>query len=454
MKKVFFGFLCMLLVAPTTYAADAPNAALFKWESVTDTGDADQARSVVISGQSVISLEARVMPMRQVSSTIRAADITTGQVQWVNQIVAYPGYANMTYLAASGDAVFALGYVQGAEPNTTDFLVRAYQISTGNLLWSDFWNAGRGDMPQGIAATNGRVTIIGYGGNQVPSEPLHGLLRTYDAVTGNVLYDFATPPGTDDAIWQLSASGNIVVTAGSTRVAGKSYLSLRAFNVQNGTPLWEQTELNAGGVPRIQGDKVMFALNELVGMDTYASLAGFDLATGTPLWQTPRSLGTFYAIAADGDRAVAVGKSATVLLMKSADPATGSVQWTVQPAPEPGFKDILKTVALTPHAVYTAGTSSQDFAYEELTVRIFDTAGNQLMDDRSHRAVNRTTTTPSAISIDGVNLSVAASATAATVDAVVRTYDVSALEPPPAPAPLAAPQLLTTSARPLRKMRR
>jgi hypothetical protein len=158
-------------------AYDAATGAVLWSDEVDKTGHRDHAYSVVALGERVF-----VGGLGSTDFTrnylVRAYDGTTGALLWEDNPTDRGGAANQ--LAADGSTVYAAG--DGALPDSgssLDFLVRAYDAGTGALLWEDKHDeAGGGDAAIGIAARRGRV--LAAGGVVSEAGDLDLAVRAYD----------------------------------------------------------------------------------------------------------------------------------------------------------------------------------------------------------------------------------------------------------------------------------
>src|SRR5262249_23583407 len=119
---------------------------------------------------------------------VRAYDKSTGTLLWVDRTMAFSGITTDVFLANTGSVVYFAGYKPGTTASTTDIFVRAYDITNGNVLWDNLFDKGRDDLPQALAANVNAVVVVGYGGNTGGSY-LDYLIRAYDPVTGTILWD-------------------------------------------------------------------------------------------------------------------------------------------------------------------------------------------------------------------------------------------------------------------------
>jgi hypothetical protein len=200
------------------------------------------ARDVTVGGRSVVVAGTSQVGGGQ-NFIVRAYDGISGELRWTDQTPAFAGLSTGVFATSSGETVFATGY-SPSTPCCSDILVRAYDAGDGRVLWTDIWNRGRDDLPQGIAASRDAVVVVGYGGNTAttPISALDFVVRAFHPATGEVLWEDRVDNGflVDDAAWAVTIDGTGVFVAGTTSASdGRSDLVLRAYDVTTGTLFWE-----------------------------------------------------------------------------------------------------------------------------------------------------------------------------------------------------------------------
>jgi glucose dehydrogenase len=177
-------------------AYDARTGALV-WEDVIrdPTGDGFVFK-VVARGDRVF-----VAAINNDDWLIRAYNARTGAVEWTTTYnllgasvpVVYDGPVQM---AVGGDVLAVGGYgstqVFGTEPYpkaSRDWVVRAYDVKTGQLLWSDVHGAPNDidEVDGGVTVANGQVFALGF--ISTDDGRTHTELRAYDAKNGTVVWD-------------------------------------------------------------------------------------------------------------------------------------------------------------------------------------------------------------------------------------------------------------------------
>src|SRR5262249_51557814 len=140
-------------------AYDARTGALV-WKDLFHPTAFDDALSVAVDrGRIFVSGFTFEIPARLRHFAVRAYDARTGSLLWQDVV---PGFIRGFFggdaaakVVAGGNRVLAAGVITDA--SGYHFAVRAYQATTGALLWTDVVDTGNGlDNANSIALNNGR----------------------------------------------------------------------------------------------------------------------------------------------------------------------------------------------------------------------------------------------------------------------------------------------------------
>ncbi len=179
--------------------------------------------------------------------------------------------------------------------------VAAYSITTGVQRWQVpagvEWITG-GVVPPTIGA--GMVFPGGYG-NEPPRPAI-------DLATGHVAY--TTSRGFDWAAKVVVGAG-IVAT-----VRGESGGNVQAYDVDDGTFLWENRRIDAALA--LAGDRLIVSKGK--------SVAAFDATTGARLWKQPTQ--TLGGVAVTGSMVIGVAKTASGADLRAWSLADGHQLWS------------------------------------------------------------------------------------------------------------------------------
>jgi glucose dehydrogenase len=231
-------------------AYEATTGALL-WQQETDlAGGNDQSLRLAAGHERVVAVGNVQTTAGHLDFHVRAYDAATGALVWSDQVDGEGGDDNALGVAVEGRRVYAAGTV-GA-----DFFLRAYNARTGAVLWEERLDLGGGpDLARTVAARGGRVFAAGRGTNAAGN--LDFLVRAYDARTGELLWhDQADGAGGDDAATALAVKGGHVFAAGPvsgedatcvTVGSGSCLFTVRAYAGTTGALLWENRRANAGG---------------------------------------------------------------------------------------------------------------------------------------------------------------------------------------------------------------
>lgn len=143
-------------------------------------------------------------------------------------------------LAVEDPRVFVVGSGTNAAGNT-DFLVRAYDVATGILLWSDQFDlAGLEDAAAAVAVDSGRVFVAGKATNLPGAGGANFVVRAYDAAGGGLLWmdQFDLYGGYDEALTIVAQAGTVFAAGSGWNGAGRKHDFLVRSYDATGWVLW------------------------------------------------------------------------------------------------------------------------------------------------------------------------------------------------------------------------
>ena len=374
----------LLLSLPTESIVSARDRLI--WEDQFDlAGRTDRAFGITVSSGMAVAIGVGGTASGGSDLLMRAYNVRTGTLEWQDQRPLASGFITTVVIDDGARNVFGAGYA--ANGSGTDFLVRAYDARTGDLLWEDVVDKGRDDFVQDIAAGQEGVFVVGYGGNTGGSA-VGLLVRAYDKGTGNLLWeDQVDHGGQEVAAWQVETEGGLVLVAGSIRGGpDEQEMMLRAYDASTGHLVWDShLPMASPNVLAVDADRV-YVGGSAVGSEGAASafLAAYDLHAGLLLWQAAAS-DVIRDLAVGGSQLFAAGGGTS--LLRSYDVATGVLNWEDQTGSSNGQVDLALGVDVGPDLVFVAGQRSVPFEYSEFLVRAYDpTSGELVWEDSSHRS--------------------------------------------------------------------
>jgi hypothetical protein len=418
--------LIWLVLSPQLFAQSA-----FLWERQKDfSGGFDLLRSVTTVGDSAVTA-GNVSDIGGLDLAILNYG-SQGDIRWSDRFPLFAGVNTNVFTAAAGDLAFVAGY-NSAVPNDSDIVISGYNAVAGKVLWRNIFGKGRDDLPQGLAASPSAVVVVGYGGNaSTPITALNALIRAYDPVTGEMLWEDQVDKGDsiDDIAWTVCIEADRVLVAGTTNAVGQSRnMILRAYHARTGALSWEVQRVNVSPTAiTARLDSVFVAGSNNVS-NIY--MAAFNAKTGGLIWEDASTPGLFRDVQLQNELLVGVGSSRNGSLVRVYQTTNGDLVWQDVTRPEPGYKQSLSAVALSANVAYVTGLSGQDFEFTEFLVRAYNISnGNILFDERSHRNTGS----------GSAGLDVAVSATrvyavgwasdAGSADFLIRAYDRDRIDSP------------------------
>jgi glucose dehydrogenase len=285
---------------------------------------------------------------------------------------------------------YAVGTLREPGDVRSAFLVRAYDVPTGSLLWENVWHASQGvdqDHPTGIFASPTQVIVVGYGENATRTG-LAALVRVFDPLTGDVLWENRdSGAGREVLARTVVANQNRIFVAGTSAPLGQlttGDLFVRAYDAISGDVEWETSR------PMTSPTTLKLASGRLLVAGAASGrsyLAAYSAKSGALLWEdtAPVTPGLIVDLAVKDSRIAAAVSSFPTPVVRAYDLLTGYVQWEDRPTFPAGLHASLTAVGLNDGAVFTAGSVGEDFGPSEFMVRAYTASnGTLLWDDRSH----------------------------------------------------------------------
>jgi outer membrane protein assembly factor BamB len=218
------------------------------------------------------------------SSQIRVYNTQTGALVWQDTFITTGSSSSGIAVAVHNGQLFALAG-RFASNNDPFLELRAYNLSSGEQLWSDSVPAPFLFLFPRIAAQGNQVFISA---SELNSSYTHtSLLYAYDAQTGAALWQ-ASHIGENDSVIALAAQNSEVSIAGTHQNDdGTSELIVQAYAPTSGALLWED-KTSKGEFPALTAhdNKIFVAA---VDQDPSSGFGDFlvrayDGTAGTLLW--------------------------------------------------------------------------------------------------------------------------------------------------------------------------
>lgn len=143
------------------------------WEDVSTPGN---FRDVQIQDQDVVAVGSSLR-----GSLVRVYHAPNGKLEWQHVTTPQPGFQQtLAAVALSNDAVYVAG-LAGEDFTYTEFLVRAYDLSRGRILFEDrsHRSSGSGSAALDIAVSATRVYAVGWASDSGSAD---FLIRAYDRI--------------------------------------------------------------------------------------------------------------------------------------------------------------------------------------------------------------------------------------------------------------------------------
>jgi glucose dehydrogenase len=341
--------LAALLAAASQHAEARPGDLL--WEDRFDPERVRDWPAGVAAGGGKVVVVAESGPWENLDILVRAYDGRTGAVAWEDRVDPAGGWDTPLSVVAGDAAVYVAGNVE--DPlGTVAWLVRAYDLRSGALLWEDVHLDGSFASAETIALAGRQLVATGFGGTGCFPD-CTWITRSYDARSGELLWDDRFDVPWDDGAPSWDQGVGVAVTHGVVVTGG------------SGTNL--DTELSSFLVRAFDGGS-----GELLWQDRHDGPGAF--------------LNAVHQLAASGGRVFAVGELDHDWLVRAYRPRSGKLLWerTFALTEEPAVFDVAWQVATDGKHVVVAGYGSHadSFVARDWVVNAYDAkSGRTLWSD-------------------------------------------------------------------------
>jgi len=291
------------------------------WDDVFDPAGAPtngSQQSVAARGRTVVVAGRFQTPAFEVLA-VRAYDARTGAVLWTNTFDPPGEYAEVGAVAVAGRFVVLAGASEDAITSEDDFLVRAIDRKDGTTRWTDVVGGTRGgdDGATALALTRSKAFVAGWLDDA--AAPVGSgddlLVRAYDLSSGALLWEDLSDeePGSERGRSVALAGGRLLV-AGSARDfdEGNALPLVRCYDARRGSLLWDDPGTegsifdSAGAVAESKGVAVVAGSVQEGEEPVETLVRGYSIRTGALAFED-RSEG-----AESGHSAAAAGRRAFV----------------------------------------------------------------------------------------------------------------------------------------------
>jgi hypothetical protein len=213
------------------------------------------AGRVFVAGWSVVAAGNRVLVAGEALGSsammiVRAHDAADGTVLWEDEIPNAQNFAEEHCIGADGDLMFVCGSFPG-DGFTDDLFVRAYDIRTGQVRWTDTGDdGGRLSQASALTVSGGRLFVAAYlGCSPTTFDECLLTVRAYDPKSGALLWNqINRSPGNDWFVNTIVATAEGVFVGEQLNVAGYYEPTILSFDARSGTPIGGD-KLDVGAAP-------------------------------------------------------------------------------------------------------------------------------------------------------------------------------------------------------------
>jgi outer membrane protein assembly factor BamB len=359
----------LLMVLSVALVANGDTVFQQRWENLVQRGGANkrnEAQSVALRhNRTVVGAILGRTESFDTDIVVRGFNTTTGNLVWSDE---FPG--TQVFVEAAQDYAIAVGVVGDSQLG-----IRSYDLHSGAIRWTT--NAMM-FAPQAVLIRGGKLVIVG--------QDVEGLILVFDAGTGTPLWsrsvdilpilDPVTGIGNSSRLWDVDQGGLTLVVAGSVQTGtGVSPITfstvIRSYRLADGFLRWEVRESSPTFPTHVRiGNHMAYVAGGAGG----GFLAAYRLADGHQEWQTASPPPSVISLAVNSMGVVAGGFQ----FVGAFDPFTGTPLWSKTPNRE----IIIRVLPVGSQTIVVAvdfGPEPQDD--QQLVVRLLDANGDVLAAD-------------------------------------------------------------------------
>jgi hypothetical protein len=162
---------------------------------------------------------------------VRAYDVPSGTLLW-SSLWTHPN-TQATAVLATATRLYVVAYTTNSSNDGSAVLLRAYDTATGDVLWETLDDRPHRENIAWKLVANGTRFFLAGTGSDVSTLNNDAFVRAYDASTGTLLWDTAVP---NVEFGTLALANGKLVLAGDTTTNRQSFLA--AFSTKTGAILW------------------------------------------------------------------------------------------------------------------------------------------------------------------------------------------------------------------------
>ncbi len=295
-------------------------------------------------------------------------------------------------LAVKGNTVFAAGYTSTTGGGRA-FAVRAYSSQDGSVLWEDHYDReGNGaDVATALVLKGNILFAGGYTSTATGGRAFS--VRAYNVNNGSLLWEshYDHQGSYDDEVKALAVKGNVLIAGGFVKTGGGSAaFAVRAYSTKDGSLLWEDvydpgTAVDEVNALAVKGNTV-FAGGLTKGAFT---LRAYSIKKGLLIWEDVYDregggLDLLYALAVKGNRVFAGGYTETVsggeaFTVRAYSAKDGSLLWENHYDREGALSDQVRALTVAAGVVIAGGNTRTSLGGSCWSIRAYSAQNGTLL---------------------------------------------------------------------------
>ncbi len=264
--------------------------------------------------------------------------VVPSQLAWEDQLD-LSNFEQAFSVAPLNDQVFVSGFTSNANFDR-DFLIRAYDVRTGELHWQDQVDKGSDEFASGVITDENRVFVSGN--VYIPGRGYDWIVRAYEAGSGALLWESVVDFAAKDDFCRGTAfaveNGTLFLGGYVTNAQGNLDWAVRAYHSSSGQAAWENfVDIGDDFVRSLSADEGrVFVGGGIDGASVdRVLLCAYDAKTGEILWEQNTPNAYFPKVKTHEGQVLvgstlATGSQKAYMLIQTYDGATGALLWQDQ----------------------------------------------------------------------------------------------------------------------------